>query len=73
MMEERVLEILRQVLDVSGIDAACSQENCAQWDSLHQLSLIVELEDAFNVSFEPEEIASMRSVADIVTVLRAKQ
>lgn len=71
-MEEKILEILRQVLEVGDIDATCSQETCAAWDSLHHLNLVVELEDAFDVSFEPEEIGAMKSVADIGKLLKAK-
>ena len=71
-MEEKVVEILRQVLGVADLDATCSQDNCPQWDSLHHLNLVVELEDAFGVSFEPEEIARMKSVEAIKQLLASK-
>ena len=71
-MEEKILEILRQVLGVEGLDATCSQTTCEVWDSLHHLNLVVELEDAFDVTFEPEEIAKMKSVAEIEKNLREK-
>lgn len=71
-MEEKVVEILRQVLGVADLDATCSQDNCLQWDSLHHLNLVVELEDAFGVSFEPEEIARMKSVEAIKQLLASK-
>ena len=41
----------------------------AKWDSLNHLNLIVELEDEFNVSFEPEDIAEMKSLDIIETKL----
>ena len=53
-MEEKILEILRQVLGIEDLDATCSQTTCEAWDSLHHLNLVVELEDAFDVTFEPE-------------------
>lgn len=71
-MEEKILEILRQVLGVEGLDATCSQTTCEAWDSLHHLNLVVELEDAFDVTFEPEEIARMKSVEIIKQLLIAK-
>ena len=71
-MEEKILEILRQVLGVEGLDATCSQTTCEAWDSLHHLNLVVELEDAFDVTFEPEEIAVMKSVSDIKKLLESK-
>ncbi len=66
------MAIFRQVLEVEDIDATCSQATCGAWDSLHHLNLVVELEDAFGVSFEPEEIAAMKSVSDIEKLLKAK-
>jgi acyl carrier protein len=72
-MEEKILEILRQVLDIEDLDATCSQTTCEAWDSLHHLNLVVEMEDAFDVTFEPEEIAVMKSVEDIKNLLAAKK
>jgi acyl carrier protein len=68
-MEEKVLNILKEVLEDNTIDSTCSQENCEKWDSLAHLNLTVELEDAFNISLEPEQIAEMKSVSDIVRVI----
>lgn len=71
-MEEKVLEILKNVFELETVDRDCSQENCEPWDSLGQLNLVVELEDAFGVSIEPEEIAAMQSFQDIIRILKAK-
>jgi len=68
-MEEKVISILRVVLDDELVDADTSQGNCDKWDSMAQLNLAVEIEAAFNVSLEPEQIAEMRSVQDIVRIL----
>ena len=71
-MEEKVLEILKNVFELETVDRGCSQETCEKWDSLGQLNLVVELEDAFGVSIEPEEIAAMQSFQDIIRILKAK-
>jgi acyl carrier protein len=71
-MEEKVLEILKNVFELESVDTNCSQETCEKWDSLGQLNLVVELEDAFGVSIEPEEIAAMQSFQDIIRILKAK-
>ena len=68
-MEQKVLDILRDVLEDNTIDATCSQENCEKWDAMAQLNLSVELEDAFDISLEPEQIAQMKSVKEICNVL----
>lgn len=71
-MEERVLSVLRTVFKDDTIDANCSQKNCAAWDSMNHLNLVVELEIAFGVSLEPEEIASMVDFSEVVRVIKSK-
>ena len=36
-------------------------ENVDEWDSVHQLSLIAEFEEAFDIMFDPEDIMDMTS------------
>lgn len=50
---------MKDVFDVSDLNNTCTQETCENWDSLHHLMLISELEDAFGVEFDPEEMAEM--------------
>lgn len=71
-MEEKVLEILKDVFELDSVDNTISQDNCEEWDSMGQLNLVAELEDAFDVSLEPEEIGTMRSFADILRILNEK-
>lgn len=71
-MEEKVIEILKAVLETEAVDVNSNQGNTENWDSMHQLMLVSELEDAFDVSLEPEEIAEMQSVAEIVRILGSK-
>lgn len=71
-MEEKILNVLRTVLEDPTIGADCSQENCENWDSLRHLTVCFELEAAFGVQFEPEEMEMMKSVEDIKQVLMKK-
>ena len=68
-MEEKIVEILRQVMEDQSVNADSSQANCEKWDSMAQLNIVVELEDAFGVNLEPEQIEGMKSVSDIVKVI----
>ncbi len=72
-MEERVLSVLRMVFKNNTIDATCSQKNCAAWDSMNHLNLVVELEMETGLEFTPEEIAMMVSYEDIVRIVNNKQ
>ena len=71
-MKEKVIEIMKDVLETEDISLITSQENCENWNSLRHLNLVSELEDAFNMEFEPEEIADMHSVNSIIEILRKK-
>lgn len=71
-MEEKVLEILKDLFELDTVDETCSQETCEKWDSMGQLNLVVELESEFDVTLEPEEIAEMKSFNDIVRILKTK-
>lgn len=72
-MDQKIIEIMKSVFGTDAIDTATDQSNCEKWDSLRHLNLIVELEDAFDMEFEPEEIAEMRSFADVKRVIEDKQ
>ena len=71
-MEEKILDVLRTVLEDPTIGADCSQENCENWDSLRQLTVCFELEGAFGIQFEPDEMEAMKSVEDIKRVIESK-
>ena len=72
-MEEKILSILMQVLGRNDIDWFCSQSNCEEWDSMNQLNLVVELESAFGISLEPEEIAKMIDCEHIKKIILSKK
>lgn len=71
-MEQKILEILKDTFDLDSVDTSCSQDNCDAWDSMGQLNLVADLEDAFDITLEPEEIGSMKSFDDIVKILKSK-
>ena len=72
-MDEKIIEIMKSVFNTDAINTTTDQHNCDKWDSLHHLNLIVELEDAFDMEFEPEEIAEMKSFEAVKKVIESKQ
>ncbi len=71
-MEEKVLEILKNLFELDNVDETCSQTTCEKWDSMGVLNLVVELESEFDVSLEPEEITQLVSYDAIIKVLKSK-
>lgn len=72
-MEEKVLEILKNVFELETVDTTCSQTTCEKWDSMGQLNLVVELESEFDITLEPEEIGEMMCYDDIIRILKTKK
>ena len=71
-MEEKILEVLKETFELDSVDKTISQQNCEAWDSMGQLNLVADLEDAFDISLEPEEIGEMECFDDIVRILKSK-
>ncbi|MCI1785953.1 MAG: acyl carrier protein [Bacteroidales bacterium] len=71
-MEQKIINILKLILETKDVNVSCSQDTCPEWDSLRQLNLVLELENTFNISLEPEEISEMKSYSDIIRILKAK-
>lgn len=71
-MKDKVIKIMKDVLETEDISLNTSQENCENWNSLRHLNLVSELEDEFGVEFEPEEIAEMHSVNSIIEIVKKR-
>lgn len=71
-MEEKVLQIIKETFELASVDKTVSQKTCEAWDSMGQLNLVAELEDAFDISLEPEEIGEMTSFDDVIRILKSK-
>lgn len=71
-LEEQVLAIMRDVFETEDVSALSSQKNCGRWDSLHHLTLASELEEAFDIELEPEEIGAMTDFTRVIDLLKTK-
>lgn len=71
MNSVKVLALMAETFNVERtlISEETSQKNLSEWDSLRHLNLIVALEEEFDVSFEPEQIAVMTSFTNIMEEL----
>ena len=76
-MIETVRECLVRALQLdtaaaSQIDERTTAADLSGWTSVAHLSLVLEVEQAFSVSFDNDEIVSMGSVSAIIERLEAK-
>jgi acyl carrier protein len=59
-------------LDASGLSDDTSPENTSEWDSLASMTLVMLLEDTFDVRLSTKDILSMSSIGAARAVLQAK-
>jgi len=73
-MTARVAKVFSEVLGVSAeqISDETSPDNTPQWDSMAAMTLVVAIEDEFDVTLSTAEIISMRNVEIVRKVLRTK-
>ena len=70
-MEDKLEKILKKILKVKilkNLDA----KNCKNWDSIAQMSIIMQIEESFKVQFSDKEIYSLNSVEKIKKFLTKK-
>jgi acyl carrier protein len=72
MNSTEVKEILAKVLeiDIAKIFDNATQKDIAKWDSLQHLNLIVEIEDKYDISIDPEDISEMLSIDKIIEIIK---
>ena len=62
---EKYNNAFMQVFGAKAVDLKDNygKETVEEWDSVHQLSLIAEFEEAFDIMLDPEDIMEMTSYA----------
>jgi acyl carrier protein len=68
----RVIEIMAAAFGLPSdrIGGSASMETLSEWDSVSHLSLVIGLEEAFGISFDPDEVPVMTSLQAILETLR---
>ena len=71
---EKIIEIVAETCDVekSEVNENSTVGDFPQWDSVGHLSILSQVEEAFDISFEPEEMMEMEDVKDIVEAVKGK-
>ena len=73
-MDEKLRTIFQDIFGLQPTEFSdhLNNRNLAQWDSVQHLTLILTLEQAFEVEFSPDEWPQLTSVRNIKTALRHK-
>lgn len=73
-MIEQVKQVASDVFGVpaSSLSEKSSPDTVEAWDSVQHLSLVMALEERFNVQFAPEDVEKLRTLADVAAMVKAK-
>ena len=68
-IEAKVKEIIAKILNVSAddIEDDTAIGDIAEWDSLHHIQIISEIEKEFGFQFTPDVMLDLEDVSDIVS------
>lgn len=69
----RTCEIIGDALGVSPVAADASPQTIEEWDSIAHLNIVMALEGAFGVRFDPEEIPELVTPEAIAQRVEAKR
>lgn len=71
-MDEKIIQIIGSVLQVPCGQISESTEigDLPEWDSLHHIAILVELEKAYNIHFTQDLLADVEDVADLCALVR---
>ena len=71
---EKVIEIVAETCAVekSEVTENSMVGDFPAWDSVGHLSILSSVEEAFDISFEPEEMMEMEDVKDIAEAVKQK-
>ena len=61
------------LLEEAGVSAESTPETISAWDSMGHLNLILALEQKFGVSFDPDQIPKLITVAAIAEAVSAQK
>ena len=74
-MKDKVISIIAKVLEVptSEIELDMGIGDIPSWDSFHHITIISELEDEFDTTFDVKDLMKIENVADIISLVEKQQ
>lgn len=71
-MEQKVIGIIARILevDVEELEMDTAIGDLPEWDSLHHLQIIVELQKEFNIKYSQDDLAELEDVSDLITLTK---
>jgi acyl carrier protein len=73
-LSDKVAEVFREVFDnqTLEINEKTTAADVKGWDSFMHITLIVTLEERFDIQFSTQELSEMTCVGDLINILKEK-
>lgn len=70
-MKEEIVKIIAGILevDVYDIEMDTVVGDLPEWDSMHHLQIIAELEKVYNIKFNASDLAELEDVSDLISLV----
>ena len=70
-MKEEIVKIIAGILevDVCDIEMDTAVGDLPEWDSMHHLQIIAELEKVYNIKFNASDLAELEDVSDLISLV----
>lgn len=73
-MESKFMDVMAEMFEVDANELSMDIEykNYEKWDSLKMMNIVMELEDAFDISIPLEKISNVKTLKDLYDIVRGK-
>lgn len=67
-MEQKIIGIIAKILEVEleEVELDTAIGDLPEWDSLHHLQLIAELEKEYGIKYAADDLAELEDVSDLI-------
>lgn len=71
-MENKLIEAIKEAFEIEDREVLLTDEfrNYPEWDSLHRLTLIVVLDEEFDLILEDKDFNKLNTLGDILDVIK---
>lgn len=71
-MEEKILNIVSSCVGTSVEELKKHMDVECIWDSLQKIEMIITIEEEFDISFTPQELAEINTISQIISKVQRK-
>ena len=72
IMEQKIIGIIAKILEVEleEVELDTAIGDLPEWDSLHHLQIIAELEKEYGIKYAAEDLAELEDVSDLIALTK---